>query len=83
MEILTFLGIKELEERKRRGDLPENWKELVLNYLSNKERILRKWKEKFGTSSEMFEENYQIYMHACIIAKRLGLVWRMKKREEI
>lgn len=84
MEIITFLGLKKLEEMKKNGEpFPDNWKELVLDYLARKEKTLKKWKRKFGTTSELFEESYQTYMHACIIAKRLGITWRMKKREEI
>ena len=84
MEVITFEGVRELWEKKRKGEeLPENWKELLLKYITHKEKILKKWKKKFGVMSEIFEENYQLYMHACLIAKRLGVTWPMKKREEI
>lgn len=67
MEIITLEGLKLLEQMNKE-DRPKNWKELVLNYLSKKQKIYTAEKERLEEKKENIKE-------AVKICRKLGVAW--------
>jgi hypothetical protein len=67
MKIITLEGLRKLAEMERE-ERPENWEELVLNYLNYKLTMLKAWKERYELVKAELDE-------AIKIAHKLGVIW--------
>jgi len=56
-EVLTLDGLRKFLELKKRGEkLPNNYQELVQNYLKFKMRTVEKWREQYESEREQLQE---------------------------
>lgn len=60
-EIVTLDGLRKLAEMKQKGEkLPENYKDLVKNYITLKFSLVEKWKQQYEKESEQLKEALSI-----------------------
>lgn len=60
-EAITLDGLRKFVEMKEKGEkLPENYKELVRNYINFKFELVEKWKQQYEKESEQLKEALSI-----------------------
>jgi hypothetical protein len=71
-EIITLKELKGFVKLKKKN-LPENWRVLVVNYLSHKQDLILRLR---SLNRETFEQELGL-VEAVHLAKRLGIVWQV------
>lgn len=67
-EIITLYGLRKLASMKVR---PENYKEMVLNYLQHKQDWIN--------SGHSTPHNVDVFIEAVNIARRIDVIWKITK----